>query len=143
MADQSIHYFTLEEANRTLPYVRPIVSDIVDTYKKWQDGVRRYEVIAAGSRSDHGETEEQAVVRKEVDKVARQINEYLDELSAVGCVFKGFDGGLVDFFSRLEGRDVFLCWKIGEKEITYWHELDAGFAGRQELVPELIRGGSE
>ena len=143
MADQSIQYFTLEEANRTLPYVRPIVCDIVDTYKKWQDGVRRYEVVAAGSRSDHGETEEQAVVRKEVDKVARQINEYLDELSAVGCVFKGFNGGLVDFFSRLEGRDVFLCWRIGEKEITYWHELDAGFAGRQELVPELIRGGSE
>jgi hypothetical protein len=133
----------LEEANRTLPYVRPIVSDIVDAYKEWQDGVRRYEVLAAASRSDQGETDEQVAVRHDVDRVARQINAYLDELSAVGCVFKGFDDGLVDFFSRLDGRDIFLCWRLGEEEITHWHELDAGFAGRQELVPESIQGGSD
>ena len=50
---------------------------------------------------------------------------------------------MVDFHSRIEGRDVFLCWRLGEEEITHWHELDAGFAGRQELVPELVQGGSE
>ncbi len=143
MVDESIQYFTLEEANKTLPYVRPVVSDIVDAYRRWKDGVRRYEVIAAGSRSDLGETDEQIELREEVDGVARQINAYLEELSNVGCVFKGFDDGLVDFHSRIEGRDVFLCWRLGEEEITHWHELDAGFAGRQELVPELVQGGSE
>jgi hypothetical protein len=143
MVDESIQYFTLEEANKTLPYVRPVASDIVDAYRRWKDGVRRFEVIAAGSRSDPGETDEQIELREEVDGVARQISAYLEELSNVGCVFKGFDDGLVDFHSRIEGRDVFLCWRLGEEEITHWHELDAGFAGRQELVPELVQGGSE
>jgi hypothetical protein len=143
MAEKSIRYFTVEEANRTLTYVGPIVSDIVASYKQWQDGVRRYEVMAAGTRSEPGESEAQVALRGEVEKLARQITDYLDELSAVGCVFKGFDDGLVDFFCRFEGRDVFLCWKLGEPEITHWHELDAGFAGRQELEPDLVQEGSE
>ncbi|UCD23227.1 MAG: DUF2203 domain-containing protein [Gemmatimonadota bacterium] len=143
MVDESIQYFTLEEANKTLPYVRPIVSDIVEAYCKWKDGVRRYEVIAASSRGDSGETDEQVELREEVEQIAREINAYLEELATVGCVFKGFDDGLVDFHSRLEGRDIFLCWKLGEDEITHWHELDAGAAGRQELVPELVQGRSE
>lgn len=142
MADKPIKYFTVEEANKTLPYVRPIVADIVASYSDWRDGVRRYEMLAAGSRSEYGETDEQVAVRAEVEAVARQINDYLDELSAVGCVFKGFDDGLVDFFCRFEGRDIFLCWKLGEPEVAHWHELDAGFAGRQELVPNLVREGS-
>jgi len=143
MGDESIQYFTLEEANRTLPYVRPVVSDIVDAYGQWKDGVRRYEIIAAGSRSESGETDEQIELREEVDKFARQISACLEELSNVGCVLKGFDDGLVDFHSRLEDRDILLCWRLGEEEITHWHELDAGFAGRQVLVPELAQGESE
>jgi hypothetical protein len=142
MADEN-RYFTLEEANRTLTYVRPIVSDIVKAYERWREGVQNYEVIAAGSRSDEGETDEQVALREEVDRIAREINAYLVELSAVGCVFKGFDDGLVDFYSRLDGRDIFLCWKLGEPEITTWHELEAGFAGRQELVPALVQGRPE
>ena len=74
MVDESIRYFTLEEANSTLTYVRPVVSDIVDSYGRWKDGVRRYEVIAAGSRGDAGETDEQLALREEVEKIARQIN---------------------------------------------------------------------
>ena len=143
MVDESIQYFTLEEANNTLPYVRPVVSDIVAVYRRWKDGVRRYEVMAASSRSDRGETDEQIELREEVEGFARQISAYLEELSNVGCVLKGFDDGLVDFRSRLEGRDILLCWRLGEEDITHWHELDAGFAGRQELVPELVQGGSE
>jgi hypothetical protein len=142
MADEH-KYFTVEEANRTLPYVGPVVADIVRAYRTWREGVQRYEVIAAGIRSDDGETDEQVVLREEVDQIAREISAYLGELSAVGCVFKGFDDGLVDFYSRLDERDIFLCWKLGESEITHWHELDAGFAGRQELVPALVQGRSE
>jgi len=143
MVDESIQYFTLEEARKTLPYVRRVVSDIVAVYRRWKDGVRRYEVIAASSRSDRGEADEQIELRDEVEGFARQISAYLEELSNVGCVLKGFDDGLVDFHSRLDGRDILLCWRLGEEDITHWHELDAGFAGRQELVPELVQGGSE
>jgi hypothetical protein len=140
MSDTSIRYFTLDEANSTLPYVRRVVTDIVEEYSAWRDTIHRYELIAAGSRSDAGETEEQVVLHQQVDEIARHINSYIEELTRVGCVFKGFEPGLVDFHSRLNGRDIFLCWQVGEAQIAYWHELDAGFAGRQELVPELVNG---
>lgn len=134
----SIRYFSLEEANRTLPYVRKIVEDIVKEYDRWRDCIYRYEVLAANSRADEGETDEQVALRENVDRIAQRINNFIEELSAVGCVFKGFEGGLVDFYSKLDDRDIFLCWKLGEEEIQYWHEIDTGFAGRQELTPELV-----
>ncbi len=140
MAETALKYFTVDEANSTLPYVRRIVEDIVAEYSTWRDAIHRYEVIAAGSSSDHGESDEQVSLRTDVDAIAQRINRYIDELAAVGCIFKGFDGGLVDFYSRMEDRDVFLCWKLGEASVAHWHEVDSGFAGRQPLRPELVKG---
>lgn len=140
----AVRYFTLEEANSTIPYISRIVEDIVAEYEKWRDCIFRYEVIAAkGTPQTESEIEEQEALRREVDAVAQRINSYIDELTHVGCIFKGFDAGLVDFRSHLEGREVFLCWKLGEPEIQHWHELDGGFAGRQPLVPEFQKGESD
>src|SRR3989441_13332505 len=66
-----------------------------------------------------------------------KINGYLGELEQIGCEFKGFDEGLVDFHGRLDEREILWCWKFGEDRITHWHELEAGFAGRQPL-PEVM-----
>lgn len=139
----SIKYFTLEEANRALPYVRHVVEDIVKEYDRWRDCIYRYELLAANLRADEGETYEQVAVREDVDRIAQRINTFIEELGAVGCVFKGFEGGLVDFHSKLDGRDIFLCWKLGEPDIQYWHEVDTGFAGRKELTPELVNQQSD
>lgn len=136
-------YFTVRQANETLPYVRRVVGDIVKEYERWRDCIYRYEVIAANRRAEDGETDEQERLRREVDAVARRINSYIEELAAVGCVFKGFEGGLVDFYSKLNGRDVFLCWKLGEVEVRHWHELDTGVAGRKALVPALFTEGGD
>ena len=62
---------------------------------------------------------------------------YLKELGQIGCVFKG-PQGLIDFYSMREGRPVYLCWRYGEEEVRYWHELDGGFAGRLELETEVL-----
>lgn len=140
MADKPVKYFTLEEATATLPYVSRIVGDIVAEYERWRGCIYRYEVIAANATAEQGETDAQVKLRQEVDTIAQRINCYIEELSGVGCVFKGFEGGLIDFYSKLEGRDIFLCWKLGEQDIGWWHEADAGFAGRQALVPELAEG---
>lgn len=137
----STRYFTLEEANRALPYVKKIVEDIVKEYDRWRDCIYRYEVLAA--KAEEGETDEQVALREDVDRIAQRINNFIEELSAVGCVFKGFEGGLVDFYSKLDDRDIFLCWKLGEPEIQYWHEVDTGFASRQELTPELVNQQSD
>jgi len=131
-------YFTLDHANRTLPLVRKIVSDITSLHPVWRDLVYRYELVAAQSDPKWGESTEQVNLRMQIEAVARQINGYLIELEEIGCVFKGFEEGLVDFYGQLDGREMFWCWKQGEERISHWHELEAGFAGRQP-IPELTR----
>jgi len=132
-------FFTLAEANRTLPLVKRVVQDILTFYPQWKDLVAQYELIVAQARPDWGESQAQIDLKAQIDAVARKINTYLGELELVGCEFKGFDEGLVDFHGRLDEREILWCWKLGEDRITHWHELDAGFAGRQPL-PEVMSG---
>lgn len=66
-------------------------------------------------------------------RALRQAQQTVEELHALGCEVKDLEMGLVDFRSLREGREVYLCWHVGEETISYWHELDAGFGGRQPL----------
>jgi hypothetical protein len=129
--------FTLAEANRTLPLVKRVVQDIMSVYPEWKDLVSRYELVASQARPEWGESKEQLDLKAQIDAVARKINSYLGELEQIGCEFKGFDDGLVDFHGRLDEREILWCWKSGEDRITHWHELDSGFGGRQPL-PEVL-----
>src|SRR5258708_1330011 len=128
-------YFTPADANRPLPLVRRIVADLVALHPQWHELVGRYELVAAGARPEWGESTEQVALRSRIEDVAGRINDYLGELEQIGCVFKGFDEGLVDFYGRLDGRDIFWCWKQGEERIEHWHDLESGYGGRQP-VPE-------
>ncbi|HEY2825484.1 MAG TPA: DUF2203 domain-containing protein, partial [Gemmatimonadales bacterium] len=89
-------------------------------------------------KSGDPENDEQARLRKVVDSSAARINTFIEELSLVGCVFKGFEEGLVDFRSTLNGREVFLCWKLGEAAVDHYHESDAGFNSRKPLEPASV-----
>jgi len=131
-----LKFFTLAEANRTLPLVKRIVQDVASYYPTWKDLVAKYELVAAQARPDWGESPEQLSIKAQIDDVARKINGCLVELEQVGCEFKG-EEGLVDFHGTLEGREILWCWKLGEDRITHWHELDAGFKGRQP-IPEVV-----
>jgi hypothetical protein len=137
---RQIKLFTLHEAERTLPLVRRVVEDLLVEYPLWRQAVVRYEVLTGGARADWGETRELVAARDEVIRHADRINQYLLELEAIGCVFKGFDAGLVDFYSLHGDRVVFLCWKLGEDRITHWHELEAGYAGRRPIDPAILTG---
>jgi hypothetical protein len=130
-------YFTIEQANSTLPLVRRIVQDIVEDYRRWKECLARYELAAAHQRPHEGESAEAVRLRDLVDETAQRINGYIAELEQIGCVLKGFDDGLVDFRSRMDGRDVYLCWRLGESEVNHWHELDGGFMSRRPIVEEL------
>lgn len=134
--------FTLEQAERTLPLVRRIVEDLLVEYPAWRAAVARYEVLTGGARAEWGETSELVAARDDVTTHADRINVYLQELETIGCIFKGFDGGLVDFYSLREDRPVFLCWRMGEERITHWHEIDAGAAGRQPVDDIILSGDS-
>lgn len=125
--------FTVEDANRTLPLVRRIVSDAVRDYWRWQEKVREYEEIAAHRKvdqpSDHADR-----LERETQQLARDIDGYISEIRKLGVEMKGIDTGLVDFPSEVNGRPVLLCWQLGEESVQYWHEEDAGFAGRQSVA---------
>lgn len=124
--------FTVEDANRTLPLIRRIVSDAVRDYWRWQEKVREYEEVAAnrtpGNASDDAER-----LERETQQLARDIDGYIAEIRQLGVEMKGIDTGLVDFPSEVDGRPVLLCWQLGEESVQYWHEEDAGFAGRQPV----------
>jgi hypothetical protein len=130
--------FTLQEAERTLPLVRRIVSDLTVEYPAWRAAVGRFELLTGGARADWGETHELVAARDEVTRHADRINRYLQELEGIGCVFKGFEGGLVDFYSLREDRPIFLCWRLGEDRISHWHEIDTGFGGRQPIDGAIL-----
>ena len=130
--------FTLDEAERTLPLVQRIVQDLTGEYPAWRAAVARFEMLTGGARADWGETGELLAARESIAAHAERINRYLQELELVGCVFKGFEAGLVDFYSLRDDRPVFLCWRLGEERITHWHEIDAGYSGRQPIDGAIL-----
>lgn len=125
--------FTVREAEATLPLVQRVVDDLLAAYPLWREHVARYEVLTGPIKSNDVEPDELRLTREAVTREAERINGYMQELERVGCVFKGFDAGLVDFYALKDDRLVFLCWKMGEERITHWHEVDSGFAGRQPI----------
>ena len=125
--------FTVREAEATLPLVSRVVGDLLAAYPRWRELVAQYEVLAAPRTAEQGGSLEVRELREAAAREAQRIHDFLVELEGVGCVFKGFDAGLVDFYALREDRLVFLCWRQGEEQITHWHEVDAGYAGRQPL----------
>jgi hypothetical protein len=127
-------YFTIEEANKALPLVKLIISDIVRQHRVVEDLHERLSMVSRDRRRPSNDlySEELAQSQAELDAEEVKLRTYVEELRRLGVEFKGPDG-LCDFYSIMDGREVFLCWRLGEPEVTYWHELDAGFAGRQPL----------
>ena len=126
--------FTLEEAERTLPLLRRILADLKREYEVWREALAQYEVLTGGTRAETGETVSLIEARMAVSESAGRIDGYLSEIAAIGCLFKGFEEGLVDFYALRDDRLVLLCWKYGEDHITHWHEVDSGFPGRQPIA---------
>jgi hypothetical protein len=132
-----VKFFTVAEANRTLPLVRRIVADVVAEHPRWRRLMADYEVAALSARPDAGESATQLRLRAEIDVVARRIDGYVRELRSVGCRLKSYENGTVDFHARHHDRVVLLCWRLGEEAVAHWHELDVGFGGRQVITAEF------
>jgi hypothetical protein len=122
--------FTIEEANELLPSVRGIVSRIQAAHR----GVSKYrnEVQKAAEAADRGGGGISNGFHYAV--LVTSLTATIAELEALGVQLKDFDRGLVDFPSLRDGRVVLLCWQLGEgDEVEWWHDVDAGFAGRTRL----------
>ena len=127
-------YFTPEQANAMLPLVRSIVKDISELAHGLRDRQTRLNRLSQGGvgqgliAQDQLE-EEQAAWERDSER----LQECVTELSGLGVEMKDLFTGLVDFPGLMEGREVCLCWKLGEPRLDWWHETNAGFAGRQRL----------
>lgn len=117
--------FTLAEAQRALPLVRRIVEDVTKAHVEATQLHMQLEDRLPVTQRDE--------IHNKLERMVDRLGDLIDELKAVGCELKDYRTGLVDFFGRHEGRDICLCWKLGEPEVAHWHELHAGFAGRQPV----------
>jgi hypothetical protein len=128
-------YFTVAEANSALPLIRAIVRDITelarDLHERHERLSRAKPPKRGGMDDAHQEELHQAMAEFERDQ--ERMLEYEEELKTLGIELKDYNTGLIDFPCWMNGREVYLCWRNGEPEVGHWHELDAGFAGRQKL----------
>jgi hypothetical protein len=126
-----IKYFTPSEARRTLPLVKKIVKDILESSKEMR-------LIA----EDIGSAVEDD---PRIRKLADDVEKFMRELEEIGCYFKdwNFTIGLVDFPAIIDNKEVYLCWKSDEEDIIYYHEMEAGFSGRKPIPPEYFSEGQK
>ena len=128
--------FTVEQANATLPLVRRIVQDIVTHYRAWNEKLNEIDLLAASGRASDNEVADR--LGAETQALAREIESFRRELADLGIEMKDPGIGLVDFPSTMGARAIYLCWRLGEPEVAFWHEVHAGYAGRQPLIPESV-----
>jgi hypothetical protein len=122
-------YFTPYEAQKTLPLVKKIVKDILDTTKEMR-------LIAedVDGKIESGDTWNQ------IQKMVGEVNGFIQELEEIGCLYKdwNFKIGLVDFPSVIEGKDVYLCWRSDEDEIKFYHAVEEGYSGRKPIPDDYF-----
>jgi hypothetical protein len=139
----SPRYFTLEEANSLLPRLRSLLerlrqdaATLEGLQRALQEGGQSLGRASRAGTNGHGHNGAGPrfyAMLQAADDALKAMQAALREIEDLGCVVKDVSTGLVDFRAMRDGRAVYLCWRLGEDVIRYWHELDAGFAGRRPL----------
>ena len=130
--------FALPEAEELLPQLRIWLADAIDNRKRAATiemeftKVQNRILLYGGIIPAHSSLAEK---RTERDEYVQTIEAALKKISDAGCLVKDLDLGLIDFPAMLEDQQVYLCWKLGEEGIGYWHRPDEGFAGRKPIDP--------
>jgi len=133
-------YFTREEAQELLDYVAPHLKTARDQRRRVE--VLERDLAAGASRvmllgGSIPPIVELGQKRAERDRLAGELQEAVEKVLETGCLVKDLEMGLVDFPSLRGGQEIYLCWKLGEERIQYWHGLTEGYAGRKPLDDSL------
>jgi hypothetical protein len=130
-----LRLFTPEQASALVPYLEAKVKRIRATKRELDATTRRLEVLAliAGAGAEEGNPDLKARERTDARarQLAREIEEEIEAIQARGCVMKDLELGLIDFYALRGDRLVFLCWRSGEEEVSYWHTLEGGYSTRR------------
>jgi hypothetical protein len=124
-------YYDIDAANARLAELKPILAALRDARDEIAAGQLRLAQLESAEDAD------QALLAREQEGMTvtvRQMEQAVRQIDAWGVTLRDIGTGLVDFPALVNGRPIWLCWKLGEDDIAYWHELDAGIAGRKPLI---------
>jgi len=120
-------HFTAGEANAMLPTLKPLLERLREAKSELTDE-ELHEALGESAPANGG-----GEPGRKVGVAFLEVRRLLLALGEAGVVVKDIDRGLVDFPALRDGREVFLCWELGEAEVAHWHELDTGYPGRRPL----------
>jgi hypothetical protein len=121
-------HFTVEEANALLDGLRPVLRELRDASELLTDADVHSLLADAAPGNGGGEA------GRQVGEAFLEVRRLLLAVQGAGIVVRDIDRGLIDFPAIRDGVEVYLCWELGEDDVSWWHELDAGFGGRQPLI---------
>ena len=133
--------FTLIEAERLLPEVEALMRDAVALKAEYETADNAISELShrvtmmGGMVIDRDRVIEN---RERRDRSAKELRETVERLQDIGCLIKDLDMGLVDFPTLFRGEEVYLCWKLGETGISFWHGVQEGFGGRKKIDAEFL-----
>ena len=120
-------HFTREEANALLPQLTAMLDRLREAKDELTDA-EAHEALSEAAPGNGGGEE-----GKQVGVAFLEVRRLLETIEQSGIVLRDIDRGLVDFPAVLDGREVYLCWELGEDEVGYWHDLETGYGGREPL----------
>ena len=123
-------YFTIEEAEEMLPKVERILRRTIKLNKAL-DLLGSIEIEVYDD--DYDNLKRITKLNKQFHKLSYEFYANIEKIEDIGCIIKDLEIGIIDFYSEFEGREIFLCWKLGEKKIKFWHEADSGYEGRRPI----------
>jgi hypothetical protein len=138
MADESPKFFSLAEAESLRAQLEPLLVEAIEARRKIEDVDEKLEELSERIQRSGGllaPYENASQWRREHNHFVSAIRSAVERIHATGCVVKDIDVGLLDFPSRINGQEVFLCWRLGEDRIRFYHGMDEGFAGRKPIDP--------
>lgn len=121
-------HFTLEEANKLVPQFTQYFDEILTLHDIMKKERRQKESMTQGLSQNGGWSKSAEYLDNSF-----KVSKIVDKILATGAVVKDLQRGLIDFPHLSEGKEIFLCWEMGEKEIKFWHDLESGYPGRQPL----------
>ena len=126
--------FTVDEAEQLLPRLTGVLSEMQGLKQEHDRFQQKVAELGTKMKSNghllDGELKE---AREGMERTAQAISDLVKQVQETGCELKDIDRGLIDFRAERDGREVYLCWKLGEERISWWHDLQDGYAGRQPL----------
>ena len=134
-------YFTLDQAHRTLPHVEDTIRRAIDLKAEYESAEEELRELTRRVMASGGmmvDREHVGNLRHTRDESVSKLKTAIETVQELGCVVKDLDIGLLDFPTLYKGQEVYLCWRLGEASIEFWHGVDEGFRGRKPIDSEFL-----